>query len=335
MNRYAGRASFAALLLLAVLVSACAGPQAVSSTSTYGPTPSWSYVRTPLPQLWWHIKAKVGEMHAKGKDGNRRTVAILDSGFLKGHEDVAKVDPSGVELCSTGRTNDFDDFNGHGTALAGITLGRAKGAGIATAGVAPQATLFPIKVVCGVSNADRVISGVEIALAKRVDVILVALGPWPSDLDVNKQTVHQRLLDKVKAANDSNSETLFVVASVWDDTTYKLPEWTKQGNVLVVAAMTLATDGSELEYSDKTGDIWAPGRDVETASIDDADRKQHAPFFMQGTSAAAAIVAGCAAAIKNDKEVGRDLRTRLKAAFVEYTLPGGRRGRLNCVRGLP
>lgn len=335
MNRHAGPASFAALLLLAGLISACAGPQAVGGTSTYGPMPPWSYVRTPLPQFWWYTKTKVSEMHAKGKDGSNRTVAILDSGFLKGHGDVAKVDPSGVELCTGGRSNDFDDFNGHGTALAGITLGRDKGAGIATAGAAPQATLFPIKVVCGVSNADRVISGVEIALAKRVDVILVALGPWPSDLDVNNQTVHQRLLDKVKAVNVSNPETLFVVASVWDDMTYRLPDWTKESNVLVVAAMTLATGGSEIEYSDKSGDIWAPGRDVETASIDDADRKQHAPFLMQGTSAAAAIVAGCAAAIKNDNEAGKDLKTRLKTNFVEYTLPGDRKGRLNCVRGLP
>jgi subtilisin family serine protease len=328
MNRYARGVSLGILLALWVLVSACAGPQAGGGRSGYSQMPSWSYVGTSVPPFWWYTKTKIGEMHAHGKDGNRRTVAILDSGFLKGHEDVAKVDPLGVEVCSNRPTNDFDDVNGHGTALAGITLGRDKGAGIATAGAAPQAMLFPVKVVCGVSNAERIRQGVQVAIDKKVDVVLVALGPWPSDRDSGGKKVHERLLELVPA----HPEILFVVASVWDDSTYLRPEWTKAGNVVLAAAMTLDNAGTEIVYSEKSGDIWAPGRDVETASIDVADRRQHAPFLMQGTSAAAAILAGCAAAIKDDAESGTSLKTRLGRDFV-VPMPNGK-ARLDCSRGL-
>ncbi len=329
MNRYADGASLGALLLLSVFISACAGPQAGGGQSGYSRTPPWSYVGTPLSPFWWYTRTKIREMHAHGKDGNGRTVAILDSGFLKGHEDVAKVDPLGVELCSNQPTNDFDDFNGHGTALAGITLGRDKGAGIATAGAAPQAMLLPIKVVCGVSNAERIRQGVLVAIDKEVDVVLFALGPWPSDRDSGGKKVHERLLELVP----THPKILFVVASVWDDSTYLRPDWTKAVNVVLVAAMTLDNAGTEIVYSEKSGDIWAPGRDVETASIDDADRRQHAPFLMQGTSAAAAILAGCAAAIKNGNETGTNLKTRLGRDFV-VPMPNGK-GRLDCFRGLP
>jgi subtilase family protein len=129
-----------------------------------------------------------------------------------------------------------------------------------------------------------------------------------------------------------------VVASVWDGqttyalpdgNTYKFPPWTLLDNVLLVAGMRL--DGAdEVEFSDKSGKIWAPARDVETASIEDAPgtRGKHAPFLMQGTSAAAAIVAGCAAAVKLDNEMGKSLKDRLVNTAAP-TLPG-RKPRLNC-----
>jgi hypothetical protein len=137
-------------------------------------------------------------------------------------------------------------------------------------------------------------------------------------------------------------EILFVVASVWDGktmytlpdgTSYVFPPWTqKYKNVLLVAGMTL--DGAdEIEYNDKSGHIWAPARDVETASIEDPQPgmgTKHPQFLMQGTSAAAAIVAGCAAAVKTDSDSGETLKDRLvrKAA---YTVGGsGGKPRLNC-----
>jgi subtilisin family serine protease len=341
MNRHACGVPLGVLLVLSVLISACAGPRAAENPSMYGSIKPWSYFGTSPKAFWWYDKVQVGELHNDAKKlGDKRTVAILDSGFLKGHEavDPGNVDPNGVEQCTGNQGKTFDDISGHGTALAGIAMGLDRGAGIATGGVAPKAKLLTIKVVCGVSNADRVVDGVKFAATagKNVDVILLALGPWPSDV-ISGKNVHQRLAELVP----QHPEILFVVASVWDgktiytlpdNTSYTFPPWTQQNNhVLLVAGMTL--DGTdEIEYSDKSGQIWAPARDVETASIEDplpGMGNKHPQFLMQGTSAAAAIVAGCAAAVKLDTDTGATLKDRLvrKAA---NTLPGGK-PRLNCL----
>jgi len=338
MNRHASRVSLGLLLVLSGFLSACAGPQTAGGPSAHAQVRALSYLgnSSDLP-FWWSDTVQVGKLHDKGKFGDRRKVAILDSGFRVASKAVepGRIDKSGVELCSGNNGHepkDFDDINGHGTALAGIAVGQDKGSNQATDGVASKATLLPIKIVCGVSNADRVIQGVDIAIANKADVILLALGPWPSDVDASKRNVHQRLLDKVR--EPAAQQILFVVASVWDDTTYKRPDWTKEGNVLLAAAMTL--DGAtEVEDGKKTGDIWAPGRNVGTASNEEDPPKSgtYPQFSMQGTSASAAIVAGCAAALKNEGEKGTDLRKRLKDDFVTG-MPDGK-PRLDCVRGLP
>jgi len=339
MNRHADRVSLGVLLALTALTSACAGPQTAPIMGADGHLKPWSYFGTSPKAFWWYDKVQVGELQQSGTHlGQKRTVAILDTGFLKGHEavDPGNVDPNGVELCSGNQGTGFDDFSGHGTALAGIAVGQAKGAGAITGGVAPKARLLAVKVVCGVSIADSVVEGVKIATmaARKVDVIILALGPWPSDI-VNGKNVHERLAELVP----QHPEILFVVASIWDGrttytlpngTSYNFPPWTQQPNVLLVAGMTL--DGTaEIEYNDKSGQIWAPARDVETASIEDplpGVGNKHAQFLMQGTSAAAAIVAGCAAAVKLDNEMAAPLKTRLVQTAVS-TLPGGK-PRLNC-----
>lgn len=340
MNRHAYGVSLGLLLVLSVLISAC-GRQAAGTKSTSGQIRPWSYFETSPKPFWWYDTVQVEALHKVAqKFGEKRTVAILDSGFLKGHEDVDNVDPSGLNLCSPD-FKDPNDINGHGTALAGITLGRDKGSGLATGGLAPKANLLTVKVVCGVSNVDRVIRGVEFAAlpGKRVDVILLALGPWPSEV-INGQNVHQLLGELVP----KHPEILFVVASIWDGKTlyslpngdtYKFPPWTWQKkNVLLVAGMRLDGD-KEVEFSDKSGEIWAPARDVETASIEDAKgvAGKHAPFLMQGTSAAAAIVAGCAAAVKLDSDTAESLKVRLVQNAQTETLPG-KKPRLDCFRAV-
>ncbi len=126
-----------------------------------------------------------------------------------------------------------------------------------------------------------------------------------------------------------------MVASVWDGTVYPLPEWTRLDNALVVAAMTLDDARNEVRFSDRAGDLWAPGRDVETADIapDPANPSLHALYMMQGTSAASAIVAGCAALVK---EKTGQTGGRLKAALVQAAEPKpGLGARLNCGKAIP
>jgi hypothetical protein len=347
MNRQVLGLPLGLLLVLSILISACATPRATGVRNTYVETKPWSYFGTAPEPFWWSGTVEMAKLHKNAKKyGNGRTVAILDSGFSANHPDVTpptRIHSAGVETCSVSPNKNTDDINGHGTAMAVIALGDEKPdtpKGLATGGIAAKANLLPIKVVCGVSTADSVTRGVDAAVAVNppVDVILLALGGWPSDrtTDAKNETLDAHLSDVLK----KHRNILFVVASVWDGTSYLFPNWTAEENVIVVAAMTqtaatIPGPPTEEYYSGKRGDIWAPGRDVQTAFIDVQDPKisgKYGDYLMQGTSAAAAIVAGCAAAVKLDTDtVAKTLRDRLiNKAQTTNALPGGE-PRLNCL----
>jgi subtilisin family serine protease len=317
MNRRRRRrdASLAVAVALSVLVAGCAPGTADTAVP---PARAWSYVGVPRPSPdWWRDQVGVDGARAKHATGGGTTIAILDTGVVPGHPDVAMVEP-GVATCGTDPT-DTADRRGHGTQLAGIALGRDPGG--ATLGVAPEARLLPVKVDCGVVTADALVRGVEEALARRADIVLIALGGYPPD-------AHPRLADLVRAY----PETLFVVASMWDGRFHAAPDWTARPNAIVVAAMTLDAGGKPGPYNARRGDVWAPGRDVPTATT-----PPDARHLMQGNSAASAIVAGCAALVKQ--------RTGYAAAPLKAALlagadpqPGlgpGPNRRLNCGRAIP
>jgi hypothetical protein len=84
-------------------------------------------------------------------------------------------------------------------------------------------------------------------------------------------------------------------------------------------------------YNVKRGDIWAPGSDIGTSSIEpEAGAPQHDRYRMQGTSAAAAIVAGCAALRKPVVlKSGADLKNDLLDAAEAAGMPDGKK-RIKC-----
>jgi subtilisin family serine protease len=327
-------AMVAALLLLA----ACAAP---TRGYRYG---TWSYVRTILQPFWWYEIVDVAGARAKAGTGAGASVAIVDTGVLKSHEDLALISP-GEATC--GKPTDTDDVNGHGTQLAGIAVGQDPGH--ATRGVAPGASLIPIKIDCGAVSADALTKGIDAAIARKPDVILLALGGYPA----TAPDVPTFMLSRVT----NNPRILFVVASVWDGSTqYPFPAWTQVDNALVVAAMTLDADKTddrkadkkkEIPYSARHGHIWAPGRNVGTADILEEEKpapkpapgpsKYHAQFLMPGTSPAAAMVAGCAALVKSKTGyAGAALRRALvSGAEPQVGLGDTDNRRLNCAKALP
>jgi subtilisin family serine protease len=309
---------------LALLLPACATP-----SKPEGRVQTWSYVETRLPPYWWAALVDISGARGRGATGTGRRIAILDTGVLPGQEDLANVSPGTTTCGASSADTDTTDTNGHGTQLAGIAAG--KDPGRATRGVAPAARLIPIKVSCGLVTADALTKGLDRAIAEKPDVVLLALGGYPA----GPPDVSAFLKDRI----GKNPDVLFVVASVWDGTVYPLPEWTRLDNALVVAAMTLDNARNEVLFSNRAGDVWAPGRDIETADIlpDPANPSLHTPYMMQGTSAASAIVAGCAALVK---ERTGQTGARLKATLVQTAEPKPGLGalnnrRLSCGKAVP
>jgi len=331
-----------ALAATVLVLGACARcPRCVPSPAPKEASPrNWTSRETELKPFWWNGLVDVPTAQKTFGTGTGATVAIVGTGVLNGHEDLPTVVP-GTATCGS-KPNDTDDKNGHGTQLAGIVAGRSQAGTIpgpkphATDGVAPAVKLIPIKIDCGVVSADPLKNGVDAAIASNADVILIAIGGYP----YGPSDFGTFMLGRVNA----NPRILFVVASVWDGIgEYAFPAWTQAPNALLVAAMTLdAAPGNprtlsktEIPYTARRGNIWAPGRMVGTADIElePPPSTYHAQFLMHGTSPAAAIVAGCAALVKSKTgKAGADLKRALLAAS-----PGSpglgqppNNGRLNC-----
>jgi subtilisin family serine protease len=326
MNRHRGGVWPVVFVVLSFLLTACATAKVDEADKKVG---EWSYVNTRLASTWWYDRVDVKGARMKGATGAGKKIAVVDTGLLPGHEDFdpAKILP-GLAPCASDSAN-TTDRSGHGTELAGIAAG--KDPGNATLGLAPAAGLIPIKVDCGVVYADRLTQGIQGAIDRNADIILIALGGYPTD---------RPDLDTLLAGLVSKSAgTLFVVASMWDGSTqYPFPQWTTLKNAVVVAAMTLDNTGNEVPFNAKLGDLWAPGRDVQTASIEPTpNAKPHDPYSMQGTSAASAIVAGCAALVKEKTGLTAELlkKALIEAAEAQPNLGSANNKRLNCSKAIP
>jgi subtilisin family serine protease len=318
----------AVLVVVALALTACAGRE------SRAPRYHWSYVHTKVDPFWWADLIRRTEAHQAAGKGAGATVAIVGTGILPGHEDLLTVQPGEATCGAPGNTT---DVNGHGTQLAGIVAGRDNG--YATRGVAPDAVLVPIKVDCGLITSETLTRGIDAAIGRKPDIILLAIGGYPAGMPDVEPFLAERIA--------RNPGILFVVASAWDGKQYPFPGWTKPANAIVVAAMTRDADPRdrarvdvkrEIPYTTRRGDIWAPGWTVGTADI----QPKHPPkvdpkyeqFLMNGTSPAAAVVAGCAALIKSKTGVtGTGLKTALLAATEpKETLGPSPNGRLDCAK---
>ena len=109
-----------------------------------------------------------------GQGGAGARVAVLDTGIDCGHEDLAAGCVYGANFASFFGGEPFDG-HGHGTHVAGIIAARANGLGVI--GVAPEATVYAVKVLDdGGSGAwSWVAAGIDWAVTNNMDVINMSL----------------------------------------------------------------------------------------------------------------------------------------------------------------
>lgn len=109
-----------------------------------------------------------------GIDGTGINVSVIDTGINASHPDIAGRVIKGYDFVN----NDADpaDDNGHGTHVAGTVGGN--GSGGTTTGVAPNVSLFGVKVLdsAGSGSESNVISGIEWSVSNGANVISMSLG---------------------------------------------------------------------------------------------------------------------------------------------------------------
>jgi subtilisin family serine protease len=296
----------------------------------------------------WHLNGAIGSIDAPAAwdtrfDASGVVVAVLDTGVLMTHEDLAAnlwtnskeipsndIDDDGNGYIDdvhginsiTGRGDPTDD-DSHGTHVAGI-IGAAGNNGKGVAGVAWNVQLMPLKFISSSgdgSNGDAV-ECINYAIENGADIINASFG------SPNASSTLQIALTAARAAG------VIIVAAAGNETANNdvkpsYPANYAFDNIISVAA-TGATDVVEF-YSNvgaTTVDLAAPGAAIlSTGNLNNSD---YSP--MSGTSMAAPIVSGVVALLKaqfpNDSPA--QIRERLFAtvdpvpSLAGKTVTGGR-----------
>jgi subtilisin family serine protease len=225
----------------------------------------------------WGLQKIQAEQAWPVTNGSGAVVAVVDSGVDLTHPDLQAnilnlsdadmVEPDGT--CTgggQGRTCTQDgaqDKNGHGTHVAGI-VGAITNNGVGVAGVAPGATILPVRVLDenGEGSTDEIAAGVRYATDHGADVINLSLGFLSGQGEVIQVT---GLADPVYDAIDyAWSHGAVVVVAAGNDSVPLCAEPASAANVLCIGA----SDSHDLIASYSNSDastldtyLTAPGGD--------------------------------------------------------------------------
>lgn len=129
----------------------------------------WGLTNIAAPEAWQQEQAT----------GLGVTVAVIDTGIDMTHEDLlcpAKIRAVGGSDFIDG-DGDPADENGHGTHVAGI-IGACTDNGVGIAGVAPEASILPIRVLDAsgsTTNVESMAQAIDLATAEGAQVINLSL----------------------------------------------------------------------------------------------------------------------------------------------------------------
>jgi serine protease len=248
-----------------------------------------AYPNDPMYDKQWHLRAMGAPIGwASTARGRGVIVAVVDTG-------VAKVeDLEGTKILTgasfvPGTSSAVDD-QGHGTHVAG-TIAQTTNNGKGVAGVAPEATILPVKVLSsyGFGSSAWIASGIDYAVDEGADVINLSLGGGYSSIIHNAiKKAHANGVIVVAAAGNSGKRGVSYPGALEE----------------AIGVSAVGPDGTMAPYSSygEGVDIAAPGGDkrqpgggVLQDTIDGKGGHHYAEY--QGTSMATPHVAGAAAVL--------------------------------------
>lgn len=223
------------------------------------------------------INANNGE-YSVGKEPVK--VAVLDSGVVA----TADIDVSKRINLIPGDENIeplFEDFSGHGMAIASIIAGKDNGDGVT--GVNPDAQIYSVKVLDEDNRASvsRIAEGIYKCIDENADIINMSFGTT-----TDSEILHQA----VKAAEDAG--ILMVAAAGNRGESDKQVEYpAAYPEVLAVGATGTDAELSGISSDGEEVEVLAPGENVAVLGIWDEVN------LMDGTSLSTAEVTGAASVL--------------------------------------
>lgn len=221
----------------------------------------WGLPIIGLPQAWENISNETV------------TIAVIDSGICAGHPDLAGRISAGYDFVDD--DNDPTDTFGHGCGVAGVIAANSNN-GVGIAGVAPNVTIMPLRVLdsSGIGNYANISAAIIYATDNGADII---------NLSLAGTTFSQIMADAVNYAVERG---VTVVASAGNQASDGIFYPAAFPSVISVGSVDPDLNQSSFSNFGANVDIYAPGRDILTTSIN-GDYE-----FMSGTSFAAPMVAG-------------------------------------------
>lgn len=229
------------------------------------------------PQLW-----------AKGYKGQGVKIAVIDTGCDKNHIDLKERVIGGRNFTEedNGDINNFNDYNGHGTHVAGIIAASLNGTGVV--GVAPEASLLILKALNGKGSGDflAIIKAIEYAIEQKVNIISMSLGGkngLPELENIIKKAVKENILVVCAASNEGDGRA--------ETSEYAYPA--SYNEVISVGAIDSSKVSARFSNSNNQVDVVAPGVLINSTAPNNSYRS------ISGTSMAAPHVSGALALLIN------------------------------------
>ncbi|KEZ49730.1 MULTISPECIES: S8 family peptidase [Metabacillus] len=253
---------------------------------------------------------------SKGFKGKDVVVAVIDTGCDAQHPDLEGRVIGGRNFTDddNGDPENFTDYNGHGTHVAGTIAAVNPDSGVV--GVAPEAKLLILKALGGEEGSgayEWIISAIEYAISEKADIISMSLG-GPSDVpelhEVVQKAVQNQILVVCAAGNEGDGNS-------------KTSEFSYPGcynEVISVGAVSLQRKSSYFTNSNNEIDAVAPGEKI----VSTVPGGKYAIF--SGTSMAAPHVSGALALLKplSESEFERKMsEPEIYAQLMKRTIPLG------------
>lgn len=275
-----------------------------------------------INEIPWNIKIiKATDFWEKGNNGRGRTIAIIDTGCDINHPDLKNRIIEGKNFTSedNGDQDNFKDYDGHGTHVAGIIAGSLNENGVGV-GVAPEANLLILKavrkgeVITPEWKPISIIKAINYAIEfGNVDIISISLG-WEKNFPelhaAIKRAVEKNILVVCAASNegDDNGNTIEI--------TYP----GAYNEVISVGAIDSNKKVANFSNSNQEVDLVAPGVEI-LSTFPNNDY-----VTLDGTSMSAPHVSGALALIINwaKNSFGRELsEPELYAQLIRRTISLG------------
>jgi serine protease len=205
-------------------------------------------------------------------------VAVVDTGVAPAPDLAERLLPGWNVIAGN---DDAADDNGHGTHVAG-TVAEVEGNGLAESGVAPEASILPVKVLSadGAGSDVDVAAGIVWAADHAARIVNLSLGGSEASIVLADSIAYAR-----------RQGVLIVAAAGNDGGSVGVPA--RLGGVLAIGAVDSALVRAPFSAGGRALDLVAPGVGILQQTLDGAGG--YADRSFSGTSMATPHVAGVAA----------------------------------------